>query len=333
MTKANNTTDRIIAEYEELVKMKEFYFEKKKEPFECTYQAILKALQKEYTANLGEKLNRWVNITNARYFKNSMPVAYYFQAKMLFRDGYYEATITLARSICEMICYDYLLRQTHPFGDYASMELENFRTLVKYLAVPKTITKSVFENDIISKLATKDDKNFLKSSYTYDKTSRNYRFKVTNGKEARNLNRFHDLFDSVTFTFKENFPEDTFQLINRVYDGGNTYVHARQSPNKAIDDAEACLNQLGKVLAYLYIVDGDLTGKEITTGYSFFPDVCQGISFGLDVYLTPGDAMRGYYNLPSQQQIDKIFLLKGEWHGEWKKAGISVQCKLNFFAR
>lgn len=45
-----------------------------------------------------------------------------------------------------------------------------------------------------------------------------------------------------------------------------------------------------------------------------------------------GRCHEGYYNLPSLQQIDKIFLLKGEWHGEWKNAGKSVQCTLTFFA-
>jgi hypothetical protein len=136
----------------------------------------------------------------------------------------------------------------------------------------------------------------------------------------------------VSFDLKENFPDSTYQLINQVYDDGNTYVHARKSPNKAIDDAETCLNRLGKVLAHLYNVTGDLTGKEITTGYSFFPDVCQGTHFGLDVYLTPEAATRGYYNLPSQQQIDQMFSLVGVWQGEWKEnEGNNQYCKLDIF--
>lgn len=207
MANPNTTTNNIIAEYEELVKAKEFYFQKKKEPFECTYQAILKSLQKEYVGNLKEKLDRWVNITNARYFKYSLPVLYYFQAKMLFRDGYYEATITLARSICEMICYDYLSKQAHQFGDYAAMELENFRALVKFIALPKSINKIEFETNILAKLSSTDDKNFMKSSYTFDKATQNYNFKIANGKEAKNLNRFYDLFNRVSFDLKENFPD------------------------------------------------------------------------------------------------------------------------------
>jgi len=308
----------IVAEFEELLKVKEFHRDKNWLAFDATHQAVLKALSMEYKGNLKEKLDRWVSVTNARYFEHALPVSYYFQSKMLYRDGFYEAAIILTRSICEMICYDFLSRIPHPFGNYEQLELENFRTLVKFMALPKSFEKEEFEKNIIQPIASVEDKNFIKSSFTLDKKSNRYVFKVSNGKEAKNLNRFHQIMDAVSYKRKEHFPDDTFALINKVYDDGNTYVHARKSANKPKTDALNAINGIGKVLAYLYMVDGSLTGKSVVSGYSDFPDICQGTHFGLDVYFTQEDAMRGYYNLPSQKQIDKMLTLQGTWKGEWK---------------
>src|SRR6266542_4382675 len=230
-------SDIIISEYEELVKIKEFHRERKIQPLECTYQAIIKALEQENSENITEKLDRWTTVTNARYFKQALPVVYYFQAKMLFRDGYYEAAITVSRSICEMICYDHLKKQSHPFGNYEQMELENFRTLVKYLAIPKSIPKDVFENDSLPKVQSTQESNLIKSSYNLDRKCNQYNFKIENGKEARNLNKLYQIFEDASYNYKENFPDDTFNIINRVYDDGNTYVHARKSKNRAKIDA------------------------------------------------------------------------------------------------
>lgn len=310
--------DTIIAEFEELLKVKEFHRDKNWLAFDATHQAVLKALSLEYNGNLKDKLDRWVTVTNARYFKYSLPVSYYFQAKMLYRDGFYEAAIILTRSICEMICYDYLLKSDHPFGDYEQMELENFRTLVKFLGLPKNFEKEEFEKNVVFKVSTLEDKNFIKSSYSLDKATKRYVFKTQNGKEAKNLNRYHQILDTIAYAHKENFPEDTFALINKVYDDGNTYVHARKSPNEPKVDAMKAINGIGKVLAYLYLVDGSLTGKTIVSGYSDFPDICQGTHFGMDAYFTPEDAWRGYFNLPTQKQIEKMLTLSGKWKCEWK---------------
>jgi hypothetical protein len=312
--------EKIISEYEELLKVKEFHKEKKSMPLECTYQSILKTLQADFDNNIKDKLDRWITISNARYFQYSTPVINYFQAKMLFRDGYYEAAITFSRAICEMICYDYLSKQVHPFGSYENLENENFRTLVKFLAIPKSIPKGTFEDEIISKIVVQEDRNFMASSYSLDNADNVYKFKISNGKIAKNLNRFHQIFSEVDYIPKDNFPSDTYSLINEVYDNGNTYVHARKSPNPPKQDAINSLNKIGKVLAYLYIVDGELTGKAIVSGYTEFPDICSGIHFSMDAYATPEDAMRGYYNLPSEKQFENMLALNGVWEGEWKNS-------------
>src|SRR5436190_20616702 len=91
----SNKGEKVIAEFEELLKVKEFHKDKNWLALECTYQTILDALKNEYYGNIRDKLDRWIYISNARYFKYAQPVKYYFQAKMLFRDGYYEAAITL----------------------------------------------------------------------------------------------------------------------------------------------------------------------------------------------------------------------------------------------
>src|SRR3990167_8114812 len=69
----------------------------------------------EYQANLDQKIDRWLDVTRAQYWKRSQSVEFYIQAKMLYRDGFYEATIMMARSICEMVCYELIDRVSHPF--------------------------------------------------------------------------------------------------------------------------------------------------------------------------------------------------------------------------
>ena len=83
-----------------------------KRPFDCTYELIAKALKEEYSENIDEKIKRWVSVTHIPYFENAKPVIYHIQAKMLYRDGFYEASIALSRFVCEMICYDLLQKRT-----------------------------------------------------------------------------------------------------------------------------------------------------------------------------------------------------------------------------
>jgi len=322
----------IISDFEELFKLREFHKDRKKEPYECTLEQICHAIKNEYNENILDRIERWVDISRVLYFKDVSPVKYYFQAKMLFRDGFYEAAITISRSLCEMICYELLTKQTHPFGTYTDLEQENFRTLVKFLAIPKEINRNIFEIDILNKIKLVDDKNFVKSAYQLSKPKEKYIFKIENGKTVKNLNRFFSLFESVSFLQRDNFPHNSYELINRVYDNGNTYVHARKSSNLPKEDARNSLNEIGEVLYLLYGIDEIPVNQTIKSGYSDFPDICTGMNFALDAYPTPEDAMRGYLNLPTQKQVEKMISVKGKWEGEWHSDQSENQKgTLNFF--
>ena len=72
----------IISDFEELFKLKEFYKDNKKEPYECTYELISHSLKNEYIDNIDSKIERWINISHVLYFKDVSPVKFYFQAKM-----------------------------------------------------------------------------------------------------------------------------------------------------------------------------------------------------------------------------------------------------------
>lgn len=66
---------------------------------------------------------------------------------MLYRDGFYQATIMVSRSIAEMICYDRLDCMTNPFGTRDEVERKNFRTLLKWLFENDSlVTQKVFGN-------------------------------------------------------------------------------------------------------------------------------------------------------------------------------------------
>lgn len=313
--------NRIISEYEDLVKIKKFHHEGDVQPLKWTWQSVYKALEQGYTHNIRDKLNRWIEITNARYFQYAPPIFVYFQTKMLYRDGYYEAAIMLARSTCEMICYDFLGRQAHPFGPEAEVEKKFFTTLVGFLGIPHSIPKSVFEKEIVPKLTELKEANFVKSSYTFDKPQKTYLFKQEIGKAPENIKRLHTYLDKTGYREKGIFPGNTFQIISDVYNLGSDYIHARKSNNTPKQDAYDCTNRIGMVLAHLYNVDGSLVGKTIVTGYDLFSDVSRGISLSPDVYFTPEAAERGYYHMPSPEQYAKMFSLAGDWQGEWKDSG------------
>jgi hypothetical protein len=90
-------------------------------------------LAAEYKTQLGKKVRRWVEATVVPRFFDRGPVRYYIQAKMLYRDGFYEATIMLCRSTAEMICYERLDGAAHPFGTVQDVERRNFRELLRWL--------------------------------------------------------------------------------------------------------------------------------------------------------------------------------------------------------
>lgn len=62
----------------------------------------------------------------------------------------------------------------------------------------------------------------------------------------------------------------------------------------------------------------ELTGKTIKSGYTDFPDICQGINFAFVAAINPEDAYRIYCNIPNRICFDKLFKSVGTWIGEWE---------------
>ena len=311
----------ILSDYEEIFKLKEFANSRDKQmPYANTYETLRNDLKQQYIENLDEKINRWVSITKVPYFQNVYPVKFYIQAKMLYREGFYEAAITISRGICEMICQNILDKINHPFGSDRNVEEENFRTLINYIALPKEINKKYFEDNLVNKIGNLDDKNLLKCSYEYINETQVYRFNDENGKSPKTSSRLLKIFEEINFNDKEFFKPDTFRKIHQIYDLGNIYVHARKNSNNAKSDAFDMVDGIGYVLFELYGVNdfSTLVGETLVSAYSDFPDICSGITYYIGFAKNPLEAGRIYHNLPSQEQVNRFINACGTWNGEWK---------------
>ncbi|MDD2893765.1 MAG: hypothetical protein PHF20_07510 [Halothiobacillaceae bacterium] len=327
-----DTKTDYISEFEELLKLREFDKDEKMEmALSFTYEKIAKALKSEYTENINEKIARWVNITHVQYFKNVESITYYFQAKMLYRDGFYESAIMLVRSICEMICYDLLSKTSHPFGDLELIDVPTFRVFVNFLAIPKKIDKDIFENQIVANTTELDDKNFIKSSYNFDNTSKVYEFKIENSKKNSNLERFFRLFRAACFNNIDTFEIDIYNSLHHVYDIGNLYVHAKSKSNPPKEDAAKCLNMLTDILYSIYGITSLSAGKTVKSGYSDFPDICKGNNLAMEVATTHDEARRIYCNIPHPKYVNLLMQTVGVWNGEWKdQKGKNIKGILTF---
>lgn len=118
----------VLSEYENLLRTKKAFFAGCRLRHEKYLSEVRKDLGNEYLDNIEEKITRWIDVTNFMYFRESKPVEFYIQAKMLYRDGFFEATVTMARTICEMICYDLL---PHPLP--SDIKDYDFRKLLNYI--------------------------------------------------------------------------------------------------------------------------------------------------------------------------------------------------------
>ena len=127
----------ILEDFEQLLEARHALLQGDQKRYDRIVGEIEKELAAEYCTQLPKKIHRWVDATVVQYFEDSPPVRFYIQAKMLFRDGFYEATVMLCRSAAEMICYHQLDGAAHPFGTSEEVEKKNFRKLLKWL----------FEND------------------------------------------------------------------------------------------------------------------------------------------------------------------------------------------
>lgn len=309
---------KILSDYEEIFKLFEFSQDENSTiPYQNTHERLRRNLEQQYIENLDEKLNRWLSITKVPYFQDVIPVRFYIQAKMLYREGFYEAAITVSRGICEMICHNLLNKIAHPFGTQEEIENVNFRTLIRFIATPKLIERKVFENDLVDKINEPNERNFVKCCYQFVKPQNSYHFKVENGKKAENTNRLFEIFDKINFEQKDFFSVEAYDKINEIYDLGNIYVHAKKNSGDTKNDAFNMVDGIGFVLFSLY--KAEVTeGSELISAYSFFPDICSGVTYWMESSLDSSEVMRHYLNLPSQEQMNQLSNACGTWEGEWK---------------
>lgn len=283
--------DRIIQDFEHILKVREYYLAKDKVRHDLAYAKVKESLGREYLDNIDEKLVRWIKATAAEHYYDVKPVEYFIQAKMLFRDGFFEACIAMTRLTCELICYELLKTISHPFGNQQELEQISYRVLLKYLAFPKVLSEQSY-NKIIDKIKDPDEKNFFKSSFS--KKGNDYHFKIANGTTAKNLNRLFDCLSLSKYKKYDCFPNDTFSILNSVYDMGSDYLHARSS-GQLEDDCFSCLNNIGFVVYTLYGIKSihEMIGKTIQTAYSRFPKICNGDNLMIDVFPSPQAAIKG----------------------------------------
>ncbi len=137
----------IIEDYEPLLELKAAFEAGNLPAFDGILRELSDELANEYRTKIKEKVRRWATATVVLRFYDRPPVRGYIQAKMLYRDGFYEATIMVSRSIAEMVCYDRLDGMTHPFGNVQQVEETPFRKLIRWLAAnDHRITTKVFDN-------------------------------------------------------------------------------------------------------------------------------------------------------------------------------------------
>lgn len=137
----------IIEDYEQLLDVRRAADSGCRICYDGEVEELSTKLASEYSEKIREKIERWASSTVVLRFYDRAPARSYIQAKMLYRDGFYEAAIMVARSIAEMICYDRLDGILHPFGNAKAVERKNFRDLIKWLRTNDgAITQDVFDD-------------------------------------------------------------------------------------------------------------------------------------------------------------------------------------------
>ena len=146
MAAIDKSTD-VLEEFETLLELSAALRQQQLPKSEKILAEVADELADEYRLTMRSKIIRWASASVVQYLFDKRPVQFFFQAKMLYRDGYYEATIMLCRSIGEMICYDRLDGISHPFGSVEQMEKRSFRELLRWLnANDSLITSTVFQH-------------------------------------------------------------------------------------------------------------------------------------------------------------------------------------------
>jgi len=282
---------QILQEFEHILRLREFISTGDKLRQKQAYNEVKESLGNEYVDNIDEKILRWISATKAEYFLDKKSVETYFEAKMLYRDGFFRGCISVCRTICEMVCYEILTAIDHPFGDLNAIEQESYSPLLKFIAFPKTISKTDFNEKILKLIPDGDEKNFFKSSFTLQKDK--YILKNENGKTSKNLNRLFAVLKLADHKAIDNFSSDSFQFLNDIYDLGSDYIHGRKTTDQE-KDALLSIDRVGFVLFELYGVNGinEFIGSVVISAYSRFPQIHTGINFMTEFFSTPEAALK-----------------------------------------
>ena len=123
----------LIVEREHLPEALHAFLRHDKAAYDDCVKALRRDLLSEHRAGVEEKIARWIEVTRIARACNTRLVQFYMQAKLLYRDGYFEAAIMMCRSAAELICHELLQTVEHPFGDADKIARENFRKLARYL--------------------------------------------------------------------------------------------------------------------------------------------------------------------------------------------------------
>lgn len=127
----------VIEDHEPLLELKEAHDTGDWQAFHGLVNELSEDLANEYRTKIQDKVCRWSTATCVLRFYDRPPARAYIQAKMLYRDGYYEATIMVSRSIAEMVCYDRLDGLAHPFGTPEQVERRCFRDLTQMAGIQR----------------------------------------------------------------------------------------------------------------------------------------------------------------------------------------------------
>ena len=322
-----------IWEYEELLKAKRFLNDSQDQYYENTIEKIKKGLGTEYIDNINDKIRRWIDITNYEHFIKAKSVENYILIKMLYRDGFYQSAIITARGICEMVCYEILDKIEHPFNAGDGLESINFRTLIRFIAIPKKISKDAFENNS-QNISSIDEKRKLLKSYNLDSKLQTYNLKIEEVANPKNLKDIFLLLSKINMNSFEIIGKENFELLNNIYDKCNSYVHPSNSVYNSKEDARDTILKIGNALYDIYGIKSiiDLQNRLIESAYVNYPDICSGIKFWIEVFSVQEAATNGYYNLPSKQFINKVNRLNELWDGKWSCNGSIIKnVVLNFF--
>lgn len=303
-------------EYEELLKMWEFSEEARNNPhfLGITYRTnalIKEALKEEYIALIDRKLERWIDVTRIQCLEKHPSTLMYFQAKMLYRDGYHESAIIMVRAISEMLVRE-LIVANYPHIDNTKLIDVNFRKLLRFLYLPRELSL-----ELVNNLGIINNSLF---ALCYTESESVYSLSIVDPLTViihNNLKRFVDLILAADCHSHTCISKAQYNSLNEIYDTGNTYAHALSSKNTIKEDSRNILFSIGNVLLEVYGQLNKLEGTHFTSPYLSFPDVHIGFNFMIEAFTSVESAMLGYHNMPLTIKAEEFRFLVGDWSLEY----------------